>query len=99
MMMRRLRHLAFLLLVACLGSTVVNLGLDAPATAAEMARPLNVNTASALQLKAIPGISGADADKIVRGRPYKQTEELVKRGIIPRATYDKIKDKIVAEPR
>ena len=59
--------------------------------------PLDINSASADELKAVKGIGEADAKKIVENRPYKTKDELVQKKVMPKATYDRIKDQIVAK--
>jgi competence protein ComEA len=59
-------------------------------------QPLDLNSASAEQLRELNGIGEAFSKKIVEGRPYKSKDELVSRKIVPQATYDKIKDQVVA---
>ena len=58
---------------------------------------VDINSASPAELKAVTGIGEADAKKIVENRPYKSTDELVQKKVMPKATYDKIKGQIVAK--
>jgi competence protein ComEA len=57
---------------------------------------VNINSASRAQLMELPGVTGDRADKIIAGRPYQRTDELVSRGIMSRSEYDKISGQVMA---
>jgi hypothetical protein len=59
-------------------------------------RTININRASADDLKGLPGIDDAAARRIIDHRPYSDSEDLVKRRVISRAEYDHIAGKIEA---
>lgn len=57
---------------------------------------VDINSASRAQLKTLPGIGDADAERIVAGRPYLSKASLVTDHIIPAGVYQAIRQRIIA---
>jgi DNA uptake protein ComE-like DNA-binding protein len=60
---------------------------------------IDINSASKEALDALPGVGPVRAAAIIKGRPYKGKDDLLKKKIIPQNVYNGIKDKIIARQK
>jgi DNA uptake protein ComE-like DNA-binding protein len=76
-------------------------GMPAPPTVKDsqpMPSSMNVNKASAGDMVLVLGLSKEVADRIVANRPYRVKGELVAKNVVPKDTFDLIKERISVSP-
>lgn len=72
--------------------------IPSPTMAPAAGSLLNLNKASASELVEQLGVTKEMADKIVSNRPYRLKGELVAKNLVPKDTYDVIKDRVTVTP-
>ncbi len=70
---------------------------SAGAKAPSVPSQIDINRATSADLEAVPGIGKVYAARIIAGRPYANKAQLVQRGVLTQALYDKIKDRLIAK--
>ena len=68
-----------------------------PAKSSAKAKVLDLNSASKVELSALPGIGDEYAQKIIDARPYTAKKDLVSKNILPKTTFDKISNMVMAK--
>jgi DNA uptake protein ComE-like DNA-binding protein len=100
-----MKTLKLLLLISALavgslfGQSAAPAKASAKPVAAAPASLIDINTATAAQLKAVPGIGDVYAAKIIAGRPYKNITQLKSGGILPAGVYAKVKGSLIAKQK
>jgi DNA uptake protein ComE-like DNA-binding protein len=94
--------MTFVLLAACLSGVAQYQDRDSrgvPSTSASAPAPearTDINHATLNELLKVPGMTPSWAGRIVRFRPYHTKADLLERGVVPTAVYDRIKDYVIA---
>jgi DNA uptake protein ComE-like DNA-binding protein len=68
-------------------------GLKTPTSATKDA--VDINSATESQLTTLPGVGRSEADRIIRNRPYDTTQDLVRKGVMDQAAFDRLSNRIV----
>ena len=58
---------------------------------------VELNTASAKMLAGLPGLTAADADRIIKARPYANRVDLVRKGVLSEGQFEQVKDQVFVE--
>ena len=59
--------------------------------------PLDINQASAKQLTTLPGVTQDMANTIVKNRPYASTQQLVRKRVLTKSEFNRVKAQIMVK--
>lgn len=81
------------------GNANVNASAATANSNAMNGEPLDLNSATKDQLDALPGVGQAYSQKIISNRPYREKTDLLRKKVVPEATYKQIENTIVARQK
>ena len=59
--------------------------------------PVNINTASEKSVEGLPGMTPEGARAVLAARPYHSTQDLLRKHVVSREEFDRIKPRIVTQ--
>ncbi len=71
----------------------------APATTAAAAKLVDLNSATKAELMKLPGIGEAISDRIIKARPFANKSQLLSKGLVSKAVYDKLSSLVIAKKK
>jgi predicted DNA-binding helix-hairpin-helix protein len=77
-------------------AAILCVGMGLGAVANPVVQRVDINHAGLDELLKVPGLGRVWAVRIVRYRPYRTKEDLLDKGVVTSAVYDRIKDLVVA---
>jgi len=77
--------------------TSVQSGTAAKPKAVPKVKLVDINSAKKVELKTLPGVSDAEADKIIAGRPYGSKAHLLTHNIVNAEVYEGLKSLVIAK--
>ncbi len=71
----------------------------APAASAAAANLVDLNSATKAELMKLPGIGEAISDRIIKARPFANKSQLLSKGLVSKAVYDKLSRLVIAKKK